>query len=175
MNAHSGIRLLRDSEEPLEDGRGWKASRKKAVFRRGEHEVRPEERPRPVERQEVHTGSPRPQSSNAHTVLSNGTKLTGTVVVGSSVQVDGELEGTITADGDVILSPGSRVEADIEASNVTVASHYKGNIVVKNRAELAKGARVVGNITCQGLVVAEGAWFQGQLSMGKPPEAAGRP
>jgi cytoskeletal protein CcmA (bactofilin family) len=48
---------------------------------------------------------------------------------------------------------------------------YKGNIVVKNRAELAKGARVVGNITCQGLVVAEGAWFEGQLSMGKPPEA----
>ncbi len=92
------------------------------------------------------------------------------MVAGSSLQVDGELDGTITADGDVILSPG-RVEADIQARNVTVAGQYKGNMVVKNRAELAEGARVEGNITCQGLVVAEGAWFEGQLSMGNPPEA----
>jgi cytoskeletal protein CcmA (bactofilin family) len=148
------------------------------VFRRREHETRPERRPRPIEEHEVQTEPPRPQPSKdpTHTVLANGAKLTGTVVAGSSFQVDGEVEGTITAEGDVTLSAGSRVEADIEARNVTVGGHYKGNIVVKNRAELAEGARVVGNITCQGLVMAEGAWFEGQLSMGKPPEAraAGR-
>jgi cytoskeletal protein CcmA (bactofilin family) len=108
--------------------------------------------------------------------VARGAKLAGTVVAATCLQVDGELEGTVTAQGDVILSPGSRVEADIEADNVSVAGQYKGNIVVKNRAELAQGARVVGNITCQNLVVAEGAWFEGQLSMGQPPEAraAGR-
>ena len=148
------------------------------MFRRGEQEVRPEERPRAVEAPDAEARPPGSQASIAQTdtLVAKGAKLTGAVVAGSSLQVDGELEGTVTAQGDVILSPGSRVEADIDAHNVSVAGQYKGNIVVKNRAALAKGARVVGNITCQGLVVAEGAWFQGQLSMGQPPEAraAGR-
>lgn len=142
------------------------------MFRRGEHEVRPEERPAaeaPV------AGTPLPSSGSptvpSESRLARGAKLTGTVVAGGSIRVDGELEGSIRADGDVVLSPGSRVEADIEARNVTVGGRYKGNIVVRNRAELAKEARVEGNITCQGLVVAEGAWFEGQLRMGKPPEA----
>ncbi len=147
------------------------------MFRRGEHEIQPEERPGQTEGRSPTraAGPPGPQAPSAHTVLANGAKLTGTVDASSSLQVDGELEGKITSNGDVILSPGSRVEADIQADNVTVAGQYKGNIVVRNRAELTKEARVVGNITCQALVMAEGAWFEGQLSMGNPPEAAGRP
>lgn len=100
------------------------------------------------------------------TVVGQGARLEGTVVSAGSLRIDGQVTGKITAEGDVMLSPQSRVEADIEATNVTVAGSFKGNIVAKSRAELAKGGRVDGNVTSKTLVVAEGAVFSGQSIMG---------
>jgi cytoskeletal protein CcmA (bactofilin family) len=128
--------------------------------------------PKGIESQTIEEG--RPKTVAAESVLAKGAKLTGTVVAARSLRVDGEVEGRIEAEGDVTLSPRSRVSADIQAQNVTVAGQYKGNITVKNRAELAKGASVEGNITCQDLVVAAGAWFEGQLTMGRRPESSTR-
>jgi len=68
----------------------------------------------------------------------------------------------------VMLSPQSQVEADIRAQNVAVAGRFKGNIVVKGRAEISRGGRVDGNITSKTLVVEEGAIFQGQSIMEQP-------
>ena len=75
------------------------------------------------------------------------------------------MKGKINAESDVVLSQQSQVEADINATNVTVAGRFKGNIVAKNRAEISRGGRVDGNITSKTLVVAEGASFSGQSIM----------
>jgi cytoskeletal protein CcmA (bactofilin family) len=102
------------------------------------------------------------------TIVGQGAKLEGTVVSAGSLRIDGQVKGQINADGDVTLSPQSQVEADIRAQNVAVAGRFKGSIVVKGRAELARGGRVDGNITSKTLVVEEGAVFQGQSIMDQP-------
>jgi len=99
------------------------------------------------------------------TVLGNGARLEGTVVSAGSLRIDGQVKGKISADGDVVLSPGCQVEADITAQNVTIGGPFKGNITAKGRTELAKGGRVDGDIICKSLVVAEGAVFCGQSIM----------
>ncbi len=99
------------------------------------------------------------------TIVGHGAKLEGTVVSAGSLRIDGQVKGQINADGDVMLSPQSQVEADIRAQNVAVAGRFKGNILVKGRAEIAKGGRVEGNITSKTLVIEEGATFQGQSVM----------
>ncbi len=99
------------------------------------------------------------------TIVGHGAKLEGTVVSAGSLRIDGQVTGQINADGDVMLSPQSQVEADIRAQNVAVAGRFKGNILVKGRAEIAKGGRVEGNITSKTLVIEEGATFQGQSVM----------
>jgi cytoskeletal protein CcmA (bactofilin family) len=104
-------------------------------------------------------------TSSEVTVLGNGARLEGTVVSAGSLRIDGQVKGKISADGDVVLSPGCQVEADITALNVTIGGPFKGNIVAKGRTELAKGGRVDGDITCKSLVVAEGAIFCGQSIM----------
>ena len=95
------------------------------------------------------------------TVVGQGARLDGTVVSAGSLRVDGQVKGKITAEGDVTLSPPSKVDADIHATNVTVAGSFKGNIVAKGKAELARGGNVEGNISAKTLVVAEGAIFSG--------------
>lgn len=102
------------------------------------------------------------------TIVGKGAKLEGTVVSAGSLRIDGQVKGQINADGDVMLSPQSQVEADIRAQNVAVAGRFKGTIVVKGRAEISRGGRVDGNITSKTLVIEEGAIFQGQSIMDQP-------
>ncbi len=102
------------------------------------------------------------------TIVGKGAKLEGTVVSAGSLRIDGQVKGQINADGDVMLSPQSQVEADIRAQNVAVAGRFKGTIVVKGRAEISRGGRVDGDITSKTLVIEEGAIFQGQSIMDQP-------
>lgn len=106
------------------------------------------------------------------TIVGQGAKLEGTVVSAGSLRIDGQVRGQIDAEGDVLLSPQSHVEADIRAQNVVVAGRFKGSINVKGRAELARGGRIDGDITSKTLVVEEGGVFQGQSIMDQQPASA---
>ena len=108
------------------------------------------------------------------TIVGQGAKLEGTVVSAGSLLIDGQVKGQINAEGDVLLSPQSQVEADIRAQNVVVAGRFKGSINVKGRAELARGGRVDGDITSKTLVVEEGGIFQGQSIMDQQPVQSGQ-
>ena len=99
------------------------------------------------------------------TIVGATAKLEGNVVSAGSLRIDGQVKGQINADGDVTLSPQSQVEADIRAQNVSVAGRFKGNILVKGKAHLARGGRIDGNITSKTLVVEEGGTFHGQSIM----------
>jgi cytoskeletal protein CcmA (bactofilin family) len=99
------------------------------------------------------------------TVVGAAAKIDGTLVSAGSLRIDGQVKGQINADGDVTLSPQSQVEADIRAQNVSVGGRFKGTIVVKGKAHLARGGRVDGNITSKSLVIEEGAIFHGQSVM----------
>jgi cytoskeletal protein CcmA (bactofilin family) len=137
------------------------------MFRRNEAEERHEQQA--IQPKEVRMSD---GSGSEVTVVGQGARLEGSIVSAGSLRVDGQVKGTINADGDVTLSPQSQVEADIEASNVTVAGRFTGNINVKNRAELSRGGRVDGNITSKTLVVSEGALFSGQSIMGEQGQGA---
>lgn len=112
-------------------------------------------------------------SGSEVTVVGQGAHLEGTVVSAGSLRVDGRVKGEINAEGDVVLTSNSQVEADIRAENVTVAGTFKGTIVARGRTDLAQGGRVDGNITSKTLVVAEGAFFSGQSIMDQQREASG--
>lgn len=138
------------------------------MFRRGEGDERHGESidPKEVRMQEG--------AGSEVTVVGQGARLEGTVVSAGSLRIDGQVKGKINAEGDVVLSSQSLVEADIQAQSVTVAGRFKGNIVAKNRAELAKGGRVEGNVTSKVLVVAEGATFSGQSIMDQGTHAGSK-
>lgn len=109
------------------------------------------------------------------TIVGAGARLEGNVVSAGSLRIDGQVKGQINAEGDVTLSPQSQVEADIRAQNVSVAGKFKGNVVVKGKAHLARGGRIDGNITSKTLVVEEGGVFHGQSIMdGTAASASGQ-
>jgi len=110
------------------------------------------------------------------TVVGRGARLEGTLVSTESIRIDGQARGTIAARGDVILSPDSHVEADIQAQNVVTGGTLKGSITARTMTEVTDGGRVEGTIRSKALVVSEGALFSGQASIdlqGTPRESDG--
>jgi cytoskeletal protein CcmA (bactofilin family) len=99
------------------------------------------------------------------TVVGRGARLEGTLVSTESIRIDGQARGTIAARGDVILSPDSHVEADIQAQNVVMGGTLKGSITAGTMTEVRDGGRVEGTIRSKALVVSEGALFSGQASI----------
>lgn len=134
------------------------------IFRRDD-DADPIQATRP-QRGATREGEPTMGDADAEvTIVGAGARLEGNVVSAGSLRIDGQVKGQINAEGDVTLSPQSQVEADIRAQNASVAGKFKGNLIVKGKAHLARGGRIDGNITSKTLVVEEGGTFHGQSIM----------
>jgi cytoskeletal protein CcmA (bactofilin family) len=119
------------------------------------------------------------QSDQSVTVIGNGARLEGNLIAAASLRIEGSVNGTITAEGDVFLAPEAEVSADIKATNATLGGRFKGNTVATGTIELTSTARVEGNLTCRSLIVNQGAIFSGQSIMDaggpKKPAVAASP
>ncbi len=99
-------------------------------------------------------------------VVGRGAKIEGTVVAAGSLKVEGEVKGAVTAKGDVSLSPEGRVEANIQAKNITLAGHVKGDLAAEGDVSLPANSQLEGNIRGQNVEV--GGVIRGNI------EATGR-
>src|SRR4051794_22118880 len=70
--------------------------------------------------------APAPAAAPGLSILPKGARLEGKLRAACSLQIEGEFEGSIVTDGDMVLAPGSHVEAEIHARNVIVGGHHRG-------------------------------------------------
>ena len=80
------------------------------------------------------------------------------------------LEGDVTSELLVWIVKGGRVEGTINAWGVIVEGEVNGNINSKEKTELRSGARMIGDIACKKLSVAEDAFFEGKIKMHEDQE-----
>jgi cytoskeletal protein CcmA (bactofilin family) len=87
------------------------------------------------------------------------------------VKIDGILQGSIKTVGNVIISEQGRVDAHIEAENVSVSGQAKGSIVAKGRLEILPTGRVWADVTVSSFLLDDGGKLHGGLKMfGAGPE-----
>lgn len=97
--------------------------------------------------------------------LSADMRVKGTLDGKNSLNIAGLMEGDIQSDKLVWILKGGKVEGNIQAGGVIVEGEVYGNIAAKEKTELRSGAKVVGDIACRKLSVAEDAFFQGKIKM----------
>jgi cytoskeletal protein CcmA (bactofilin family) len=98
-------------------------------------------------------------------IISNGTRVGGTLNGKNSLKIAGLLEGDVTCELMVWIVKGGRVEGTIKAWGVIVEGEVNGNIDSKEKTELRSGARMIGDISCKKLSVAEDSFFEGKIKM----------
>ena len=87
------------------------------------------------------------------------------------VKVDGILQGSVKTVSNVIISEQGRVDAHIEAENVSVSGQAKGSIVAKGRLEILSTGRVWADVTVSSFLLDDGGKLHGGLKMfGTGPE-----
>jgi cytoskeletal protein CcmA (bactofilin family) len=107
----------------------------------------------------------RPAPDQIEAIIGPRATFDGRLRCDGSVRVDGTMEGgSIETLGNVLITAGARVMADIKAKTVSVAGGYKGTITA-DRVELLEGGRLWGTINVRTFLLDEGAHFDGQLVM----------
>jgi cytoskeletal protein CcmA (bactofilin family) len=109
--------------------------------------------------------SPGPADSKPETIIGPTTSIHGDLKADGAVRVDGLVEGTIEAAGNVIIGQTGRVTASIQGQNVLIAGVVRGNVTAAQRLEIVATGKVWGDITVRALLIEEGGLFRGQSIM----------
>lgn len=90
-----------------------------------------------------------------------------------AIRIDGTVNGNVTVTDTVIVGVSGCINGDINSQKVIIGGEVYGNLNVPEKVELTSTARVIGDITTNGLVIDEQAIFQGRCDMNQ--DASKRP
>jgi len=104
------------------------------------------------------------RSARIETIIGPNAYFRGDIQSDGGARIDGIFEGTIDITGNLIVSEGAKVIADIQANNVSISGAIKGDID-GNKVEILESGRVWGNLKVNSLLLNEGAFLRGQTTM----------
>jgi cytoskeletal protein CcmA (bactofilin family) len=115
-----------------------------------------------------------PATIGFETVLGANSVLTGDLVASANVRLDGTFTGTLNIAGNVLIGETAKINADVNARNISIAGAVRGNVNGK-KVQLLRTGRVWGDISATALSTEEGAFIDGKISMVSPEVAAPAP
>lgn len=104
------------------------------------------------------------RAARIETIIGPNAYFRGDIQSDGGARIDGVFEGTIDVTGNLIISEGAKVIADIQANNVSISGAIKGDID-GNKVEILESGRVWGNLKVNSLLLNEGAFLRGQTTM----------
>lgn len=106
--------------------------------------------------------------------VTSGLKISGELSGSADLYIDGEVHGKIRLSKDhVTVGPNGRVQADIEAREVSVEGTLRGNLKTGACVRLGSASRLQGNVQSPRVAIDEGARFRGNVDMTRGNESRG--
>lgn len=100
-------------------------------------------------------------------LLDHGASFEGRLTFEGVVRIGGQFKGEIFTQDTLIINPGARVEAQIEADVVIISGHLSGNVFARRRVVMHPPAIFKGTVTSPSLRIDEGVMFEGASYMPK--------
>jgi cytoskeletal protein CcmA (bactofilin family) len=121
----------------------------------------------------------RASSSTSHAsnaVLGKGAHIRGRIAGDGDLRVEGGISGDVALKGDLTVSDGAEVVADVEARSVVVEGAIEGDISATSSVAIRASARVSGAIRGSSISIEEGANVSGRIDADfeLPPELGGK-
>jgi cytoskeletal protein CcmA (bactofilin family) len=112
-------------------------------------------------------------SDTISTVVGVGTRIRGSINIINSGRIDGQVDGGVTSDQDIIVGEGGYVKGHIISKRAIIGGRVEGSITAKKKLILESNADLEGDIKTKLLRVADGARFNGKAFMvdEKPEES----
>ena len=122
----------------------------------------------------------RPDSGSEKTVIGEHISIDGTVRAREDLLIQGSLKGTIELDKHhITIGSKGKVEADIQAENVTISGTVNGNVTVLGKVAITREADFSGQIKAKSIAIEDGAYINASIEMqreqDKKPKPAAKP
>ncbi len=108
----------------------------------------------------------RQNSDTLNGFLDPGCTIRGELEFSSAFRLDGRLEGTVTSKAELLVGEQGSIEGTISVGRCLIGGTVKGTIVASDRVVLHAGAKVWADITAPTVVMEDGAFFEGKVTMG---------
>lgn len=115
----------------------------------------------------IRSASSKPAGRAAPSIICADMKVNGSVTSEGSLQVDGQVEGDVTAQ-DITIGASGVIYGEVIAEVITVKGTIKGSIRGR-KVELETGAKVEGDIVHTSLSIQANAVFEGQVKHAADP------
>lgn len=106
------------------------------------------------------------QGTPSLNMISEDTKLKGTLNSQADLRIAGHIEGEILCKGKVIITSSAKIDGNITSLDADLAGQILGTIKISNKLIVRKTAKVRGDIYTKSLTVEEGATLNGGFRMG---------
>ncbi|NDJ61300.1 MAG: polymer-forming cytoskeletal protein [Chloroflexi bacterium] len=136
-------------------------------FFSGRRQAEPAPQPSAPPRPQPLPPTPVPHPVGFETVLGANSTLEGRLVSAANVRLDGTFSGTLEISGNVLVGETGKINADINAQNISIAGAVRGNVSGK-KVQLLRTGRIWGDITATALTTEEGAFIDGKITMISP-------
>jgi cytoskeletal protein CcmA (bactofilin family) len=110
----------------------------------------------------------RPSPPLARTLACLGSTIVvkGEITSDEDLQVDGKVEGPISLRGHrLTVGRTAQLNSEINAAEVVVYGNASGNLHARDRVEIKKDGRVIGDIVTRRISIEDGAYFKGRIEI----------
>lgn len=101
--------------------------------------------------------------------LGSGTSIVGEIKSNGDFRIDGNLEGSITSKGKIVIGQSGKVDGEIECQNADISGEIKAKVIVHELLTLKATAILTGDIFTSKLAIEPGAIFTGSCNMSEIP------
>lgn len=100
------------------------------------------------------------------TIIGPGAVIEGPLTTKDSTRIDGTVKGNVTISGALIVGQEAKIAGTVSAMNVYIAGEIVGNVSApQGKVEISDTGKVIGDITCKGIIIDENAVFHGKCDM----------
>jgi cytoskeletal protein CcmA (bactofilin family) len=105
-----------------------------------------------------------PRGGNA--IIGKSVVIKGQIYGREDLTIDGEVDGTVELqEHRLTVGPNGKVMATIKAREVVVLGTVQGNVETREKIDIRKDAKVVGDIRTARIVIEDGAYFKGNIDI----------
>jgi cytoskeletal protein CcmA (bactofilin family) len=124
------------------------------------------------QKKENKSKQPRTESAqNETTYIGKNLMIKGRVSGNGNIIILGSLDGEFNLKGEIKIAQPANIKGEVKADVISVNGSVQGSLTAQQRVHLDQTARIEGKIITPRLSIAEGAFFDGEITMrGRSPK-----
>ena len=106
-----------------------------------------------------------------NTLIGLGSFVSGDLKINGFIRIDGDVDGKIETQGNIIIGDSARIKGNINAKSIVIGGIVIGDITAPKGIKLLSNSVVIGDLTTHSLQIEENVLFNGHcISLGSEEE-----